>query len=228
MPPKTRLVYAAKEKGREVFSCPLQCMRCIGRRADGRQCARRSCIGAPFCWTHARKLAGVQVRDVPGMGKGVVAARAFRKGEFILPYMGEVLSKAEYERRYVTGNQDSVAEYVIVDGADRHVDAACTRFLGGIVNTSLGKKPRAAPELGPVDGQPVQYLSSILRGTNAKFTVRTKGHDWHGMQVPAKSAWIVATKPIKEGDQVVCYYGDDYRVYITPGFQTSGTSRRKA
>jgi len=246
---RTGLVYSASERGSEVFSCPIECMQCLGKRADGRQCSRRSCIGTPFCWTHARQLVGVQVKDYPGMGKGVEAvgkgsARerrqeqagatggvrkpvVFKAGDFIMPYTGEVLSKEEYDRRYVTGRDDSMAEYVIVDGAKRFVDAACQRRLSGIVNTVTNKKPAVAPEIAPVGGAPVQFLSSVLTGTNCKFTIRTKAHDWHGLQVPAKSAWVVATKPIREGDQLLCYYGRDYRVYITPGFQSTSTTRRK-
>jgi hypothetical protein len=145
----------------------------------------------------------------------------FKKGEYIMPYFGEVLTKAEYERRYVDGNEDSLAEYVIVDGAGRHVDGACTRTLPVLANTAVSK--RESVEVKPSGS--VRYLSSVLAGTNAKFTVRTAAHEWFGMTVPAKSAWFVATKNIREGDQLLVYYGDDYRIYTTPGYQVGATKR---
>jgi hypothetical protein len=245
--PKTRtaLVYTAQERGREVFSCPLQCERCIGQTVSGKRCGRRSCIGTPFCWTHAQQLLGVQVKSYPGMGKGLMAVRkgrakakaagsaaaarevVFQKGDFLMPYFGEVLSAEEYDRRYVQGTEDSLAEYVIEDGAGRFVDAACQRSLPGLANTIMTKAARTDPALAPLDGQPIKYISSVLTGTNTKFTVRTKAHDWHGIQIPAKSAWFVATKPIREGDQILAYYGKNYRVYITPGYQTTGTARKR-
>jgi hypothetical protein len=246
-PPKRRsaLVYSVRERGKEVFSCEVRCNRCLGTTADGRRCARKACVGTPFCWTHAQRLLGVRAKDFPGMGKGLVAvAKAaaprraagggaaarpivFRKGEFIMPYVGETISKEEYERRYVRGSEDSAAEYVIVDGAGRYVDGACLRRLPALANTAVTKKERAAPEYAPFDGRPIRYLSSVITGTNSKFTVRTAAHEWHGTTVPAHSAWIVATRPIREGDQILTYYGSDYRVYTTPGYQQGSTTRKR-
>jgi hypothetical protein len=244
--PRTGLVYTIRERGRVVFSCPLQCVRCSGHNRDGKRCARRSCVGTPFCWTHTQQLVGVRAKDYPGMGRGLMAIRkgrlpvgwslaaartarpiVFKKGEFMMPYLGERLSKEEYERRYVAGNEDSAAEYVIVDGADRYIDGACHRRLPVLINTAVSKVARRAPQMPPVGTNPIAYLSSIMAGTNAQFAVRRGTHDWHGVAVPAASAWIKATKPIREGDQILAYYGDDYRVYVTPGFQESTTKRAR-
>jgi len=240
---KTGLVYTASERGKKVFSCPIRCEQCVATTADGRRCARRSCIGTPFCWTHTQRLAGVQIRSYPGMGKGLMAvdkervgrkaesgrprAVVFKKGEFIMPYLGEVLTKAEHNARYVTPVEDSLAEYVLIDGAGRYVDAACSRTVSGLANTAMTKASRVAADIPPLDGKPIRYISSVKGGTNTKFTIRTKAHSWHGVEVPAKSAWVVATKPIREGDQILTYYGDDYRVYVTPGYQTTGTKRQR-
>lgn len=236
------MVYSVSERGREVFTCAIECLQCRGKTAEGRRCSRTSCIGTPFCWTHAQKLLGLKVADYPGLGKGIMAVKRsgrsrpgqgqgpreviFKKGEFIMPYIGEMLTPEEYNRRYVDGNEDSLAEYVIEDGEGRHVDGACKRRLPALANTVLGKKQRVATELPPMDGAPIRYLSSVLAGTNCKFTVRTASHQWHGIQVPAKSAWFIATKPIREGDQILAYYGDNYRVYTNPGYQV-GTTKRK-
>lgn len=242
MPARSQLVYSVSERGREVFSCPLQCERCAGRTAEGRRCSRRACFGVPFCWTHSRQLVGLQVKDFPGMGKGLVAVRkgprpkkapaagaahkaiVFKKGEYIMPYIGEILTRDEYERRYVVGTEDSVAEYVIIDGAGRYVDGACRRTLPVIANTVVSKKERTDHAISPAG--PVRYVTSVLAGTNSKFTVRTKAHEWHGIPVPAKSDWFIATKDIREGDQLLAYYGNAYRIYTTPGYQTSSTKRR--
>lgn len=231
------------ERGQPVFSCKVECMRCHGSRADGKRCARRTCIGTPFCFLHAQRLLGVRAKDYPGMGRGLMAIRkgvlpskwklmsgrrpiVFRKGEFVLPYVGETLTKNEHDRRYVRKSDDSAAEYVIEDGAGRLVDGACQRRIPVLANTVVSRLERTAPELAPYLGQPIRYLSSVLSGTNCKFTVRTSAHDWHGSLVPARSAWIVATKNIREGDQILVYYGKNYRIYTTPGYQKGDTRRR--
>jgi hypothetical protein len=238
---KPRLHYTVSERGREVFSCPIRCERCMGRTADGSRCARRACIGTPFCWVHARQLVGVRVRDFPSMGKGLVAAHpgsrrrgapvpdprqpVFRRGDFIMPYLGEVLTDAEFRRRYETGVDDSVAEYVIQDSTGRHVDGACRRTLPALVNTVLSKRTRRADDIPPLGTTPVAYLTSVAAGTNARFEEKPHAEVWHGIQVPAHSAWIVATKPIREGDQILAHYGASYRVYVTPGYQRGVTVR---
>lgn len=140
-----------------------------------------------------------------------------------MPYFGEELTKAEYDRRYVDGNEDSLAEYVIVDGAGRYIDGACLRTLPVLANTAVSKREKTEN----VTTGTVRYLTSVLTGTNAKFTVRTASHDWHGMRIPQNSAWFVATKNIRDGDQLLVYYGDDYRIYTTPGYQV-GTTKRQA
>jgi hypothetical protein len=239
----TPLVYTIKERGQEVFSCKVECMRCQGSRADGKRCARKICIGTPFCFAHAQQLLGVRAKEYPGMGRGLMAIRkgplppkwklgagprpiVFRKGEFILPYVGETLTKKEHDRRYARKSEDSAAEYVIEDGAGRFVDGACQRRIPALANTVVSRAERTAPEFAPYLGQPIKYLTSVLGGTNSKFTIRTAAHDWHGTPIPARSAWIVASKNIREGDQILTYYGGEYRIYTTPGYQ-KGTTRRQ-
>lgn len=51
---------------------------------------------------------GLNIRNFVGKGRGVTAARVFRRGEFVTEYTGEILSATEAKRReeeYATDNR---------------------------------------------------------------------------------------------------------------------------
>jgi hypothetical protein len=152
------------------------------------------------------ELFGVRVKEsnrIPGQ-MGLFADKAFRKGQAICPYYGDIKTKAEIDRYYGISDDD-VAPYAVQlrDGSS-FVDAACYRSAGGNANDPR-KGRRAAPE-----------------SANAKFVDKTQDinvafpSDQNLQTGPFKNirgqyVLIQARKPIKKGDEITVSYGDDYK-----------------
>jgi len=97
----------------------------------------------------------------------------FRKGENIIKYIGERISKKELEKRYDYGGYDVTAPYTLnING--RNVDASCKRGLGAMANATFGMDKRHQ---------------------NARLD--ENGH-------------VVATKDIKDNQEILVDYGQDY------------------
>lgn len=75
--------------------------RCAYESEKGR-CKRTTEVTHPYCPQHTREVLGVYVAPsrIPKAGKGLFAARAFKKGETICIYDGELLTTAQYDKRY--------------------------------------------------------------------------------------------------------------------------------
>lgn len=132
------------------FSCELKCVRCKGRTAAGHRCSRTTCIGTPLCWSHMLKEYQLKIMPstVAAAGKGLFAWHPtsdanlvlFRRDDVILEYEGEVISRAELDRRYDEEEEEHVAPYAYSAG-DFVVDAACRRGAGSLINHS--DRPRS-------------------------------------------------------------------------------------
>lgn len=63
----------------------------------GRQCLRRTCKYANYCWQHAKKVLGLQIRpsEIPGAGDGLYAAKEFKRGVKITDYGGRLYNRHE-------------------------------------------------------------------------------------------------------------------------------------
>ena len=112
-----------------TYSCHLETHLCAWPGG----CRRRVAIGLPMCWQHSRMAYGVRVgpSTIPEAGRGLFARRAFRKGEVICPYGGQLISVDEVERRYPG---DTLAPYVEQISDTEYRDAACVRGLGSMAN----------------------------------------------------------------------------------------------
>lgn len=127
------------------FSCELKCVRCKGRTASGQRCSRITCIGTPLCWSHMLKEYQLKIMPstVPAAGKGLFAWHPtsdaniilFRQGDVLLEYEGEMISRAELDRRYDEEDEEHVAPYAYGAG-NFVVDAACERGAGSLINHS--------------------------------------------------------------------------------------------
>jgi hypothetical protein len=148
------------------FACKLKCMRCMAYKGDGQQCGRTTCKMLPYCWQHLRtymwlKVKRTQLKDNAGHTlpfEGVFVDKpgatpeeiVFRKDDVVAIYFGEVLTKAQTSQRY--GNR-TTAPYALTIPVTQPgkaktkliVDAACTRAVGGLINTfrkSANKNPQ--------------------------------------------------------------------------------------
>ena len=119
------------------FECQLQCGRCTGTTARGTRCRNRVCIGVPTCHQH-RKALGLKVKQstIPNAGKGLFATKDFKKNKVISSYGGNIISKAELDRRYGGGNNDNAPYSLSARNApNRILDSACRRSLMSLANS---------------------------------------------------------------------------------------------
>ena len=137
-----RFTSRAVRSGR-TFQCDLESRVCDAHSVSTNEpCRRRCVIGLTKCWSHTRSELHLRIDDSPH-GKGVFAhnPRAAaqdvpvfrgnaRRGDVIVPYMGEVITEAQRETRYAT----STAPYLMSPTANRHIDAACVRGIGSMIN----------------------------------------------------------------------------------------------
>ncbi|XP_066601060.1 histone-lysine N-methyltransferase Set8 [Prorops nasuta] len=84
---------------------------------------------------------GLEVRYFPGKGRGIVTTREFRKGEFVVEYMGELIDQVTAKKREQTYAQDqNTGCYMYYFQHRNHqycVDATAeTNKLGRLVNHS--------------------------------------------------------------------------------------------
>ena len=137
------------------FNGQLLSLRCTFEKPNGSQCKRRCVVGLPCCASHLPVKFHVKVKDslLKGAGKGLFAydskkdpnaviftgeqhrRRAIIKGDKIVPYHGEILSKAQLDARY----HNETAPYGIYISKNRFEDGALERGVGTLVN----HKPKA-------------------------------------------------------------------------------------
>lgn len=193
-------------KGTDCNTCKLTSLQCTYIKKNGQQCKNRTVITAPFCWIHTMELFGVRVKEskrIPGQ-MGLFADKAFKKGQAICPYYGDIRTKAEIDRYYGISDDDVAPYAVQLRDGQSFVDAACYRSAGGNANDPR-KGRRAAPE-----------------SANAKFVDKTQDvnvafpSDQDLKKGPFENikgqyVLIQARKPIKKGDEITVSYGDDYK-----------------
>lgn len=126
------------------FECDITARQCIAPSKAGPRCRNQVAIGTPYCWNHLRSLKHLRVKEskIRGAGKGVFAedpskgpnAVVFHEDDVIIEYGGDIIDKAELDRRY--GDYTAPYGIVLSRNAGIYEDAACRRGAGAIVNQS--------------------------------------------------------------------------------------------
>ena len=112
--------------------------KCRGRTEGGAVCTRNTLVTHPYCWQHEIKEENLRVKPsaISGAGKGLFAQDkirpkpednskiVFHKGDKIAAYGGEILNKAELDRRYPG---DTMAQYVLQVNKNKYIDARNTK-----------------------------------------------------------------------------------------------------
>jgi SET domain-containing protein len=177
-------------EGQLHFAAPLVCERCEGRTRTGTQCSRNTCIGTRWCFQHlATKKLRIQTSRLPHAGKGLFAVdkdlavgeTVFRRGDAIIAYDGDLVTREEIDARY----GDYTAPYGIEISRTRFEDGALHRGVGTLANHP------AAP-----------YRS------NAQFSVKQR------------RVVLVATRTIRNHDEIFVNYGRNYRFNEPTTFRT--------
>ena len=137
----------------------------------------------PFCAEHSDKILGLRVgqsRHIPD-ASGLFATRSFRRGDWVAPYLGEVLTSSEISKRYGTGPL-ALAPYVL-----HTVDAALVRGIGSASNGNFGLVPKSAAN---VEFEPISH-----KHADGKFGAKY---------------WSRATKKINAGDEIIADYSGEF------------------
>lgn len=145
----------------------------------------------PMCTRHLKTVYGVEIKQtilvdndmVPYRFLGLFATRDFKRGEFILPYLGEIVNMQTVNERYGFTN-DTVAPYVLQMDNDTYIDAMHIRSAGGMANMCQSHDT---------------MRSGNKLFNNAKF--KTK---------PEFYPYMEACKKIRIGDEIFVNYGDTY------------------
>jgi hypothetical protein len=194
------------------FWCMLKCQQCIAMTSDRMRCLRKTCRGTPYCWSHLRSERKLRIKDsnIPGAGKGLFVdsprhgdGPVFDTNDMIVEYYAESLTTTGLDRRYGMGTHVTAPYGLTVDGGITE-DGACVRGVGSIANGAMYNRRtrRYSPE------------------PNAKYDVdRTKN-----------VAALFATRPLYDGDEVICNYGTDYRFvedHVTESWTKNVSGRRR-
>lgn len=170
------------------FQCHLFCAQCDFILSNGDRCKRRVCLGSPTCWQHNIKRYGVKTKQstIVNAGKGLFATEMIRKGDWICPYKGEIISDDCLISRYDSLDLDGerTAPYTVADGDRLIVDAACKRGIGAFANTNVNRSGK----------------SKSVNQHNARLDFNEEEGE----------IWLYAIKTIKRNDEIFLFYGDDY------------------
>jgi hypothetical protein len=189
---------------RHSFKCMVASVRCTSVSAKtGVQCRNRSVIGSPICWQHLRTGYHLRVKTstIAGAGKGlfVESPRPVAVRAVIFKAGDRIV---QYYGDNVTNQTlnarygDKTAPYGIT------ISAASDVYGDGACRRGVGTLVNR-PARG---GAPNCRLSSVNR---------------HGQHY----AQIIATKPIRNGDELFASYGADYRMN-EPGVTYKTVQRR--
>ena len=160
-------------------------------------CPTTSCLTLPVCMSHLSTMYGVEIRPTTLLEnadlmdfKGLFALKAFKTGDFILPYIGKKLTQDQLNALY-PGKE--VGPYV-TEGTDCFYDSAEIRGAGSWANTcSRNQKVR---KLGK------QRMADVTCAQNAELM----SYDNHPDAYPN----IIATMDIAIGDEILLDYGEEY------------------
>ena len=126
-----------------LYQCRVKQFRCEHKVAGTNiQCKRQQYIGFSLCYQHLARDSHLKIAPAtnPEHGKGLFATNltkdqevVFRKGDRIIEYNGDVLTKAELDNRY-GGDQKDTAPYGFQVNKDKYLDSACLRSAGSLAN----------------------------------------------------------------------------------------------
>lgn len=117
----------------------LASQRCTADTRDGRHCGARTRFGE-YCWRHLALLGGVRIKNstIAEAGKGLYAARDFRKGEVVARYTGDIMPDGD------AVDDGHHSRYLLSLTRDTVLDAARTNTAPGrMVNDPHGSGKRA-------------------------------------------------------------------------------------
>jgi len=139
-----------------TWACELECMRCLHQVRDPhtghmRRCKRKTCYTLPYCAQHLVNVYHLRVgrttlKDAQGRRlhftglfacdkkKGAEDVVFSARNNYIIPYVGELISRDTLEERYP---EHETGPYTYGISNNRFIDGACQRGVGGLANMCI-------------------------------------------------------------------------------------------
>lgn len=180
------------DSGKVHWEAPLVVSRCKATTKNGIRCSNMTALVHPYCMECLPKKLHVVVSESklgPKIGKGLFAYDEnkseddiiFKRGSYIAPYLGEIVTKQELRKRYCDAFTSKLVEYVttpyVYNTGKCRVDGALLRGPAVYSNDTIGTKYRH----------------------NAVLDVNV--HD---------DICLYATRDIVNGEEIFCDYGIAY------------------
>lgn len=190
--------------------------------------------GPPFrvppCRQHAKIIFGVDTRPSPLHGCGLFACGAFRKDDIILPYTGETFNTLADVRR---AQNRTNSPYLAVTGVPTgYTESSCLRGWASLANHSdpnrvspnvIGivgtlRLDRCHPDNNHAGWSQLAYASTPKLHRRAKRVRQSVLDIFHGRSY----LWLMATRPIAPGDEIIWRYPDGGPTTTVPSLCTGG------
>ncbi len=160
--------------GELQFYIELVSKRCEGRTKNNTRCKRKTVIGTPYCRSHCKTYKHVEVKNslIPNAGLGLFAydktkernnQPVFKKGDIILHYDGQEISRNQLIARY----KEYTAPYALKKNNNTFIDPAGDRSLASLINKGQSKgnhknNAQFAQSLNVVAIRPIYHGDEIL------------------------------------------------------------------
>ncbi len=117
----------------------------------------------------------------------------FKKGDVIDEYLGEVFSKSEFSRRYP---EWQTGIYAVQAPGGMYIDALCAPTAASYAND-------------PVNVARLKGRANF-RANYERSNPTTLNSRLGNMLVPHRGIKLIATRNIRQGEEIMCKYGADY------------------
>lgn len=170
------------------FKCKLKSVQCEGHTKQGKECKRMVVMGTPWCWSHLLserdlRIAKSRIQDA-GLGLFASTSREIKEPNRIKEnLMFKVKDKiVEYTGELITKEQQQ----------ERYGSKTASYALGsskGVLDSACERGVASFANTKP------------FAQCNARFSQGKDGR-----------VWVVASKNVYDGDEILIYYGKDYKL----------------
>ena len=182
------------------FKCQLKTRQCeyiLSSGRERRRCKNRTRKTLPYCWHHTQIVYNVNVEKstIKGAGNGLFACdRGKSRGEIVFEKGDPVALYA----RQATRGKPAVGEYMTNDKlSDRYGECMTGPYSVDTPKRNIG-----------VDTACQRSIGSYANTTRNGRLINTKPM-WRKRNT---ELWLVATKPIRNGEEIMWDYGQSYRL----------------
>lgn len=172
--------------GKTMFRDNMKTKQCLGKnKRTGERCTRNSCIGLGYCWSHLESNKYLRIKESDAeKGYGLFASNGKGNNDVIFKANEKI---CDYDGEIVTKHQldTRYGDHTAPYGIE--INKTKDIYEDGALHRGIGTMANHAP----------------IKHTNAKLSVnktRTR-------------ATLRATRPIRNGKEILVNYGKDYRFH---------------